>query len=214
MASNSISNEQHKVNRYVEISGLNEYFRPKAHVALAYGNCYSDGQFQVKQELLLPVKPVVHVFKHAGFVNVMLDFLSPDDGDLAMAWDLLSSYSRPENSIDWSLEALNDRVYIDENGNEQMIYFPMLELILSPIGKEDEYQFQGRNPAFFTLQANSPKGDPCVLQFTFTEDWFTLIEEGIDPVNIDSIRQEIMEEMGYDMGAGIDPADLSALDAE
>jgi len=206
------SYERHNIRRYIDISGLDEYERPKAHVALTYGNCYSNGQFQVLQELILPVKPVVQVFKHAGFVNVMLDFLNTDDGDLFMAWDLLEHYNRPENSIDWSVEALNAGVYTDEQGNEQLVHFPMLELILSPIGKEDEYQFQGRNPAFYTLQANGPKGGPCVLQFTFTEDWFTLIEDGIDPVDIDAIRQEILEEMGYDMGAGIDPADLSALE--
>lgn len=210
----SSSDKENKFPRYEEISGLDEYSRPKAQVALAYGKCYNDGEFQVKQELILPRKPVVYVFKHAGFVNVMLDFLSNTDGDLRMAWDLVQNYSQPKNSVDWSMEELDNGFYIDASGKEQKIYFPMLELVLSPVGREEEFQFQGRNPAFYTLQPNNPTGGPCVLQFTFTEDWFVLIEEGIDHVDIDTIRNEIMEEMGYAMGAGIDPNDLSALNEE
>lgn len=213
MNNNSISYEDDRISRYIDISGLDEYSRPKAHVALTYGNHYSDGQIQVKQELFLPVKPVVHVFKHAGFVNVMLDFLSTDDGDLAMAWDLVSNYSRPENSVDWSFEELDSRVYIDKTGKEHPIHFPMLELVLSPIGREVEYQFHGTNPAFYTLQPNGPKGGPCVLQLTFTADCFTLVDD-IEPIDIDTIRNEVMEELGFDMGAGIDPNDLAALEAE
>jgi len=130
-----------------------------------------------------------------------------------MAWDLLSSYSTPENSIDWSEEELTTGVYTDMDGQTRLVYFPMIELVILPTGKlnaqtpTDLFQLHGLNPAFYTLQPNGPKGEPCVLQLTFPEDWFVL-EDEIAPVDMEKIRNEIMEELAMEMGAGIDPKDI------
>ena len=201
------------VDRMIEVSGLNEYDMPNAQLFIVHSNRYSDGTAVVLQQLDLPPKPVVHCFKHAGYVNVLIDFLSRDDADLAMAWDLLTSYSSPENSIDWSEDELNTGIYTDLDGRDCMVYFPMVELVILPSAKinsqttNDLYQLHGMNPLFYTLQPNGPKGEPCVLQLTFAEDWFVL-DDDIAPVDMDQIRNEVMEEMAMELGAGMDPKDL------
>lgn len=180
---------------FIDISGRDKAEKPKAHVSLIYSLRYNNGTSIERQELTIPQKPVVSIFKHAGYVNVYLDFLSRDDSDLAMAWKLLSEYSNPENSVDWTEEELESGSYLGEDDKEHMIYFPMIELILSPIGRETEYMMHGLNPAFFTLQPNSPKESPCVIQLTFPEDWF-IIDDNIEPVDMNAIRNELEEELG------------------
>lgn len=185
----------HPVDCYIDISGTDKYGHGKAHIALVYATRYDDeaGTSVVHRELTIPPKPIVMVSQHAGYANVLLDFLSNDDEDLRQAWDLLQEYSRPENSVYWSEEEYENHVYVDEEGHEQPIYFPCIELILSPAGKETEYQIHGINPAFYTLQPNGPQGVPSVLQLTFPEDWLVVSDE-IDPVDFGSIEREIQEE--------------------
>lgn len=182
---------------FTDISGCDKLGKPKAHVSLNFSLRYGDGRSIEQQELTIPQKPIVSVFKHAGYVNVYLDFFSREDTDLALAWQLLSDYSNPENSVDWTEEELESGVYLGEDDKEHMIYFPLLELVLSPIDKETDYIMCGLNPAFYTLQPNNPKGDPCVLQFTFPEDWFFINDE-IDPVDRLAIQNELDEELGID----------------
>lgn len=182
-------------NYFIDISGRNELNKPKAHVSLIFSLRFNDGTAIEKQQLTISQKPIVSVFKHAGYVNVYLDFLSCEDNDLALAWNLLSDYSSPENSIDWSDEELESGCYIGEDEKEHQIYFPMIELILSPFGRETEYIMRGLNPAFYTLQPNDPKGFPCVLQLTFPEDWF-FVDDKIDPIDLESLRKEVSEEFG------------------
>lgn len=203
----------HLIQSMIEVSGLNEYDIPNAQLVFVHSNRYSDGSSVILQQLDLPQKPVVQCFKHAGYVNVLIDFLSRDDVDLAMVWDLLSTYSNPENSIDWSEEELETGVYTDSEGQPCMVYFPMLELVILPSFRlnlqspKEMFQLHGMNPLFYTLQPNGPKGEPCVLQLTFAEDWFVL-EDDLAPVDIEQIRNEVMEELAMELGAGIDPKDL------
>ncbi len=178
---------------FVDISGQDESGKPKAHVALNFSLRFNDGSSIEEQELVIPQKPVVSVFKHAGFVNVHLDFLTHLDNDLNLAWKLLTDYSDPENSVDWTEEELESGYYMGVDDKEHMIYFPMLELVLSPIDKETEYIMHGLNPAFFTLQPNDPKGSPCVLQFVFPEEWFFINDE-IDPINESALHEELEAE--------------------
>lgn len=180
---------------FIDISGVDQFKKPKAHVSLSYSLRYSDGSVIEKQELTIPQKPIVSVFKHAGYVNVYLNFFSREDTDLALAWQLLTDYSNPENSVDWTEEELESGYYLGEDDKEHKIYFPLLELVLSPIGRETEYIMSGLNPAFYTLQPNDPKGPPCVLQLTFPEDWFCVNDE-IDPVDRLAIQNELDEELG------------------
>lgn len=185
----------HPVDRYIDISGTDRYGHGKAHIALVYGTRYDDekGTTVVHREINIPPKPIVMISQHAGYANVLLDFLSNDDEDLRQAWDLLQEYSRPENSVAWSDEEYENHVYVDEDGNEQPIYFPCIDLILSPAGRETEYQICGFNPAFYTLQPNGPEGTPSVLQLTFPEEWIVVAED-IDPVDYGNIEREIKEE--------------------
>ena len=163
--------------RYIQVSGPDQYGRPKTHVMFTYCERYSDGSTSILQELAISLKPIVSVFRHAGYVNVTLDFQRREDMDLAMAWNLLEDYQRPVNSVDWLPEELETGFYEDEAGKQHMIYVPMLEMTISLKGKETEFALTGLNPAFFTLQPSGPKGDPCVLQLTFQEDWFFVTED-------------------------------------
>ena len=183
------------VDCYIDISGPDRYGHGKAHIALVHCFRYDDeeGTTVVKRELHIPPKPIVMISQHAGYANVLLDFLSNDDADLRQAWDLLQEYSRPENSVVWSDEEIENHVYVDEDGNKQPIFWPCIDLILSPVGKETEYQIRGINPAFYTLQPNGPSGIPSVLQLTFPEDWMVVADE-IDPVDYGNIEREIQEE--------------------
>ena len=183
------------VDRYIDISGKDQYGHGKAHIALVYGTRYDDeeGTTVIHREVDIPPKPIVMISQHAGYANVLLDFLSNNDEDLRLAWDLLQEYSRPENSVSWSEEEYESHVYVDEDGKEQPIYFPCIDLILSPVGKETEYQIRGINPAFYTLQPNGPEGIPSVLQLTFPEECLVVADE-IDPVDFGSIEREIQEE--------------------
>lgn len=197
--------------RFIDISGLDAFENPKAHVVLVHSIHYSDGSSVTCQELSIPAKPIVTVFKHAGFVNVLLDFLSRQDGDLAVAWDLMMQYSNPANGTNWTPEEVENGYYLDADGQKQMIYYHLAELVLIPAGHENEYQIHGFNPAFYTLQPNGPKGEPCVLQLTFPEDWLVVTED-IGSVDLEAIRREVMEEMAVEMGTGIDPVDLEGAD--
>lgn len=194
------------VDCYIDISGPDQYGHGKAHIALVYSTRYDDekGTTVVHRELTIPPKAIVMISQHAGYANVLMDFLSNDDEDLRQAWDLLQEYSRPENSVAWSDEEYKNHVYVDEDGNEQPIYFPCIDLILSPVGRETEYQICGYNPAFYTLQPGSPQGIPSVLQLTFPEEWFVVADD-IEPVDIGNIEREIQEEEEAElMRGGVD----------
>lgn len=180
------------VERFVAISGTNPAGRPKAHVLLNYYLQYSDGSTK-EIHMLTMDKPIVNIFKHAGFVNVYLDFGSRADMDLRMMWDTLSEYSSPSNSVSYLPEELEAGYYETPEG-PQMVFFPVLDLAISPIGKEDSFMIHGYNPAFFTLAPNSPNGDACVIQFTFMEETFTVVED-LSPVDHEHIQSEIHEEL-------------------
>lgn len=180
------------VERFVAISGATPSGRPKAHVLLNYYEQYSDGTTKDIQ-LLTMDKPIVEIFKHAGFVNVFLDFGNRADMDLRMLWDTVDVYKRPVNSVSYLPEELESGFYETPEG-PKMVYFPVLDLALSPIGEEDSFMIHGYNPAFVTLAPSNSFGEPCVVQFTFMEETFTVVDElnRLDPAQLQS---EITEEL-------------------
>jgi len=185
-------------SRYIEVSGTDEYGHSKAHVILSYIQKFSDGTDNTLQEITISRKVIVSIFRHADAVNVWLDFRSENDADLNITWNLLQEYARPENSIDWTEEEMERGTYIGEDGNEYMIFYPMLELAISPVQKETEFMILGMNPLTFTLAPNNPKSrEACVLQFTFAEEWFHVSEN----LNVDlyEIHQEVMNEIEAEM---------------
>lgn len=180
------------VERFIAISGTTAQGRPKAHVLLNYYEQYSDGSTKEIQMLSMD-KPIVSIFKHAGFVNVYLDFGSRTDMDLRVMWELLSEYKRPANSVSYLPEELESGFYETPEG-PKMVYFPVLDLVLSPIGQEDSFMIHGYNPAFFTLAPNNTFSEACVVQFTFQEDTFTVVNE-LDRLDPSRINSEIAEEL-------------------
>lgn len=180
--------------RFVDISGTGPAGRPKAHVLFRQYEQYSDGTEREIQTLSF-VKPIINVFKHAGYVNVYLDFGSIDDVDLRIVWNMLSNFSRAEQSVSYLPEELESGKYLASDGRERMVYFPVIDLVLSPAGRESEYQLHGYNPAFFTLGPKDLRGEACVLQLTFPEEWFVVIND-LEPVDYSLINHEILQELG------------------
>lgn len=182
---------------FTDISGEGEYGRPKARLMARYYTLYSDGT-EDEHETLVMEKPTVYVFKHAGYVNVFLDFGQAIDQDLRELWKLLERYSSPINSISYTPEELESGFYTDETGQERMVYFPNIDLTLSPIGKEKSYALLGINPAFYTLQARDPDGAPCVLQFTFSDELFHVSTDL--QLDYDDIQREAVQELNLGTG--------------
>ena len=182
---------------FEDISGAGTGGHTKAHVVLRYYHKYMDGTFD-DLEVLSFDKPIVRVFKHAGFVNVFLDFGRREDIDLRMSWRLLEDYSSPTNSVDYLPEEIESGYYEDDLGRHK-VYIPLIELVLSPIGKEDKYEMQGYNPIFFSLAPSSPDyPDPCVLQLTFMDTNFTVYNM-LKELDIHELENEVMMEIAEEM---------------
>lgn len=163
------------VERFVAISGSAPGGRSKAHVCLKYYNLYSNGTVQDLAELPMH-NPIVSIFKHAGFVNVYLNFGSRTNQDLSDTWDMLTEFSRPMNKVSYLPEEIESGFFEAKNGKE-MVYFPVLDLILTPAAGEDSFVIHGCNPLHFLLEPNGPKEEPCVLQLVFREESFEIVSE-------------------------------------
>ena len=197
MENNNISSDTRlDVQRIIDISGVDKDNKTKAHVVLRHVETYSDGTTKEIESVVI-IKPVVYVFKHAGYVNVRLDFGDPRDQDLWYIWQILDRYSKPENSVSYLPEEIESGVYIDNEKRKRLVYYPTLQLSLSPIGEETNYQMVGFNPIFYTLQPQSPNGKPTVLQFTFPEEWFLIVDK-IDPIDMETLYQEVYQLMSDD----------------
>jgi len=197
MENNNISSDiRLDVQRIIDISGVDKDNKTKAHVVLRHVETYSDGTTKEIESVVI-IKPVVYVFKHAGYVNVRLDFGDPRDQDLWYIWQILDRYSKPENSVSYLPEEIESGVYIDNEKRKRLVYYPTLQLSLSPIGEETNYQMVGFNPIFYTLQPQSPNGKPTVLQFTFPEEWFLIVDK-IDPIDMETLYQEVYQLMSDD----------------
>ncbi len=170
-----------KHNRYVDISGLDEYGHAKANIVIRHNLTYADGRTVLVLEHVIYQKPIVSVFRSGLSTELLLEFESNDDADLCMAWRLLTEYSDPANSVNWTAEEVASGQYVDEDGNVQPVYYHSLEVILVPIGHEEEYQMAGYNPICYTLRPNDPKTlIPNVLQMIFNNEWF-LVNEAEEP---------------------------------
>lgn len=177
---------------FADLSGPSSYGRPKARILVRYCTLYSDGG-ETEHQALMFEKPILSLFKHAGFVNVRMDFGQVIDQDLLELWSLLEEYSSPLNSVSYTPEELESGYFRDAQG-EHLVYFPIVDLTLSPISNEKAYAMSGINPAFYTLQPNGPGGEACVIQLTFPEDCFSVITS-LD-LDYDEIQQETMQELG------------------
>lgn len=187
--------------RYLELSG-EDPMRPgigKCHIILSYSERYMDGTSREIERVTITQKPIVEIFRHAGWVNVNIDFRSITDSDLRMTWHLLHEFQRPINSVDWTEEELESGYYNDEQGNRRMIYFPYVEVALSPAGKETDFVIIGQNPAMFTLQPSDIGTEATVIQIVFPEGWLHVIENVRGGVDLNAIRDEVVAELAGEM---------------
>lgn len=191
-AGDAVRSHSRDVERIVDISGTTPEGKPKAHVLLHYYEQYSDGTMKDIQTMTVD-KPIVNIFKHAGFVNVFLDFGNSHDQDLKIMYDLLTEFQKPSNSVSYLPEELESGFYETPEG-PKMVYFPILNLALSPIGKESSYMLHGYNPAFFTLAPSHIHGSPCVIQFTFMEETFAVVND-LDRIDPAQVQAEVMAEL-------------------
>lgn len=190
---------------FSDISGADRQGHAKAHVVLRHFLQLANGTMH-DIEVFNINKPYVSVFKHAGYVTVSLNFHRKEDVDLQMFFNLLSNYSRPSNSVSYTTEELMNGFYMD-NGVQKPVFFPMIQLVLSPIGKETQYQMVGINPVLWNLSPKSPRElDPCILQLAFKEDYFVVTED-LEHFNINELQKEIMMEVEEELMANGNPYD-------
>lgn len=182
---------------FAAISGASNNGRPKARILMRYCTLYSDGT-EIEHQAILVEKPILSVFKHPLFVNVHMDFDQAIDQDLREIWEMLESYRNPLNSVSYSPEELESGYYTDESG-EHLVYFPTIDVTISPINSEKEYALSGINPALHTLQPRDPSGEPCVLQLVFPEDCFSVVTDLT--LNLEEIQREALSELGHDPNA-------------
>lgn len=164
-------------NRFIDISGSDEFGHAKANIVLQHNLTYSDGRVVPVQSHTIYQKPIISIARSTIATTLRLFFESNEDVDLNMAWQLLTEWNTPENSPTWTNEEAVSGNYLDENGDTQPIFFHTLDVILVPIGHEEEYQMTGMNPLSFTLCPEDPRNPiPNVLQLTFNNDWFRVFE--------------------------------------
>lgn len=166
-----------KHNRFVDISGPDEFGHAKANIIFRHNLTYADGKTTLVQEHVIYQKPLVSVMRHTTATDLLLVFESNEDVDLSMAWRLLTEYSDPANSVNWTAEEVESGEYTDVYGDIQPIYYHTLDVILVPVGHEEEYLLAGQNPVMYTLRPSEPKDMiPNVLQMVFNNEWFTVQE--------------------------------------
>lgn len=192
--SDSSAQKKRDIDFMQDISGTNAAGHTKAIVNLRWYEKNSDGTETQIREVQMQ-KPIVYIMKRAGYVNLFLDFKRRIDVDLKNCWDLISAYFNPVNSVSYTEDELESGVFNNGAGTmDRLVYFPLLEVRLSPIGRELEYIITGLNPASCSLAARDPSGEPCVLQMVFEESWF-VVNSDLEQLDIREIEQEIIEEM-------------------
>ncbi len=179
----------------LDISGPSADGRPKAHVLLHVYDKFHDGTEKEIHQPMMVIKPFVHIFKddEPGYINVALDFGHHNDMDLRVIWDFLMEYADPTNSVSYTAEELDSGAYETPEG-KKMVYYPVLDLALSPVGREESYMIRGLNPAFFTLAPGNGIREVCVLQFTFPEESFFVVKD-LDRVDHELIHSETKAEL-------------------
>ena len=183
------------VDYFKDISGLNDYGHPKARVMIRRYTVFSDGT-QTENGAYIVEKPIVKIYAQPRFVTIRLDFEQSIDLDLKDFWELLEDFFDPMNSVSYSDDELESGVYTDDTG-EHMVYFPMLDLVLSPIGRETEYVIGAVNPVLKGLSPNSPDNlDPCVLNLVFSEDCVSINDT--PDLDLDEIQHQAVQDLGLD----------------
>lgn len=195
-----LSSVVRELDCFADISGRDDYGRPKARIQMRYYTYFSDGR-EEEHQVVMVEKPILSVFKHINyithesFVNVRMDFDQAIDQDLREIWLMLDEHSSPVNSVDYTPEERESGFYTDAQG-QHLVYYPTIELLISPVNQEGRYAMIGVDPAFYTLDPKEPGGQPCVLQLTFPESGFLIVEPV--PLDPEKIQREALQELGMD----------------
>ena len=192
-----------KHNRFVDISGEDEYGRAKANIIIRHNLSFSDGRTTLVQEHVIYQKPLVSVARLSTATNLQLVFESNDDVDLSMVWQLLKEYSDPANSVNWTAEEIESGEYIDADGDVLPIYYHTLDVILVPVGHEEEYLMAGQNPVMYMLRPSEPSElVPNVLEMVFNNEWFVVQELEQEDAEIPEDEVEETPETASENGYG------------
>ena len=197
--------------RFQEISGMDSSGRTKCEIFLRHYLMYSDGTTKEVEEVHIR-KPIVYIFAAGGYVNVFLDFFRRTDDDLRLAWSVVQNYMNPANSAFFLPEEVEQGYYITEDGRQELVYYPFLELAISPLGHEQEYMIHGYRPLLYANVSPAPDKDLTVLQLVFKDNLF-IVDEEVGEIDRYSVQQEALNEAQMEM-AGELPDVFAFLDDE
>jgi len=194
------------VERYRQISGADRSGRTKCELFLRHYLHYSDGTTKEVEEVHVH-KPVAHIFSSGGYVNVFLDFGRRTDEDLRIVWDILDRYMQSSNGVSFLPEEIEQGYYRNDEGEQALVYFPIMELVLSPLGHELEYMIHGYRPLLYTLAATAPDKDLTVLHLVFKDNLFVVDEQILQPDPI-RVQEEALNEARIEMSGEIPDSDM------
>ncbi len=184
-------------DRFKEISGADSSGRTKCEIFFRHYLQYSDGTTKEVEELHIR-KPVINIFSAGGYVNVFLNFFRRTDEDLRMAWNLVTNYMNPANSAVFLPEEIEQGYYVSAEGNEELVYYPFLELAISPLGHEKEYMIHGYRPLLYCLVGESPEKDLTIMQLVFKDNLF-IVNKEIGAIDRMAVQQEAIYEAQMEM---------------
>jgi hypothetical protein len=142
----------------ISASGRDDYGMPKASIGITHERWGINGDVTTVVEDSYN-NPVVNIFKHAGYVQVDLDFGSKFDVNLKLCWNILENFCEAANSVD-----------------DEATEIPTIVLTIIPNEFEGKYYMLGVNPIFHTLQPKNPSGEPTVIRLVFNEEDFMFYE--------------------------------------
>lgn len=185
----TLSKSRQELKYIKDISGVGSNGKTKAQIKFRLLELQSNRIKKILNEVTTDI-PVLSIFKHAGAVNMYLDFGSPNNPDCISLDKLLDEYLNPTNHFPYLLEELNSEKYLDGE-EEKDIYFSAFEVIISPIDSESEYKILAYNPQFYNYEPSAPYSkNPSIVQLTFPDDLFSIVDK-LD----DKILQEIHNEV-------------------
>ena len=141
-------------------SGKNEQDEAMAIAGISREKWHIDGTEAEQIDELVLATPVLNVFKHGGYVQVDINFISRYNDELITAWNFLEQFCEASNSL-------------DEESND----VPVLILTLVPVAQDGKVYGIFANPIFHTLQPEKPGLEATVIRMIFDEEDCQIYEE-------------------------------------
>lgn len=183
------------IDFFNDISGTNAAGRTKAIVSLRWFEKNSDNTETEIREIPMLQKPIVQISKHLGYVKLYLDFGRRIDVDFNNMYNMIMDFFSPLNSVSYTMEELETGVFNNGDGTpDRLVYYPLLQIMLSPIGKETDYLIMGMNPFYFGVCPRDLSGEPTMIQMVFEDHWF-VVDSKIDKIDVEEMKREVIEEI-------------------